>query len=98
MRFYSIIPWTVIVILFKHLECARILGIFTMPGISHNILTSKLMRALVVAGHDVTMISPFPMTDVPKNGTLNDIVLEGFFNKMHSKLKLFHINSISYFC
>lgn len=82
MRFYFIVL-TVIVVLFKHSECARILGIFTMPGISHNILTSKLMRALVAAGHDVTMISPFPMKDVPKNGTLNDIVLEGFFDKMH---------------
>lgn len=98
MRFYSIVPLTVIVILFKRSECAKILGIFTMPGISHNILTSKLMRALVVAGHDVTMISPFPMRDVPKNGTLNDIVLEGFFNKRHCKLKLFQFNSISYFC
>lgn len=78
---------SVIVLLYHSSECASILGIFPMPGISHNILTTKLMKGLVAAGHNVTVISAFPMKDVPQNGTLNEIVLEGFLEKMNCKLK-----------
>lgn len=85
MRFDLIVVLTVTATLFHSSECARILGIFTMPGMSHNILTSKLMRALVAAGHDVTTISGYPMKDVPKNGTLTEIVMEGYAEKMHGK-------------
>lgn len=57
-----------------------------MPGISHNILTSKLMKALMDAGHDVTVISAFPVKDAPKNGTMVNIVIEGLIEKMNGKL------------
>lgn len=56
-----------------------------MPGISHNILTTKLMKGLIAAGHNVTVISAYPMKDVPENGTLNEIILEGFVEKMNCK-------------
>ncbi|XP_066156081.1 UDP-glycosyltransferase UGT5-like [Euwallacea fornicatus] len=67
-------------------QCARILGIFPMPGISHNILTSKLMKGLVMAGHDVTMVSAIPMKDVPEGSNYTDILLDGFFDKMQEKM------------
>ncbi|XP_066263070.1 UDP-glycosyltransferase UGT5-like isoform X2 [Euwallacea similis] len=67
-------------------QCARILGIFPMPGISHNILSSKLMKGLVAAGHDVTMVSAIPMKDVPKGGKYTDIFLDGFVEKMEENL------------
>lgn len=76
---------TVIALLVPLSECANILGIFPMPGISHNILTTKLMKGLIAAGHNVTVISAFPMKDVPENGTLNEIVLEGFVERINCK-------------
>ncbi|XP_066263069.1 UDP-glycosyltransferase UGT5-like isoform X1 [Euwallacea similis] len=67
-------------------QCARILGIFPMPGISHNILSSKLMKGLVLAGHDVTMISAIPMKQVPEGGKYTGILLDGFVEKMEEKM------------
>ncbi|XP_066156036.1 UDP-glucuronosyltransferase 1A8-like [Euwallacea fornicatus] len=67
-------------------QCARILGIFPVPGISHNILSSKLMKGLVVAGHDVTMISAIPMPDVPEGGHYTGILLDGFVEIMQKKM------------
>ncbi|KAL1491838.1 hypothetical protein ABEB36_012373 [Hypothenemus hampei] len=58
--------------------CYKILGVFAFPGISHNILTSKLMRGLLEAGHDVTMVATIPLKDVPpKGGKYNEILLDG---------------------
>ncbi|CAG9769432.1 unnamed protein product [Ceutorhynchus assimilis] len=62
-------------ILINSSQCLRILTVFFSPGMSHYILGSKLVKGLLNAGHEVTMISPFEMKDVPKNGTLKDIVL-----------------------
>lgn len=81
----SSIVLTAIAVVFHSSECARILGIFPMPGISHNILTSKLMKGLMVAGHDVTIISAFPVKDASKNGTMVNIVIEGLIEKMKGK-------------
>lgn len=74
-------------VLLNDAEGARILGIFPMAGTSHNILTSKLMKGLVAAGHDVTMISSYPMQDVPKNGKYTDVVLDGFAERFNGKWK-----------
>lgn len=66
-------------------ECAKILGIFPIAAISHNILSYKLMKGLAEAGHDVTMISPYPLKDPPKNGTYTDIILDGFAEEFQGK-------------
>uniref|UniRef100_A0AAR5NYV6 UDP-glucuronosyltransferase n=2 Tax=Dendroctonus ponderosae TaxID=77166 RepID=A0AAR5NYV6_DENPD len=58
--------------------------------------SSKLMRGLVAAGHDVTMISCYPMKDVPKNGKYTDIVLDGFAERhfeMVFKMNLFEFQN-----
>ncbi|KAL1491840.1 hypothetical protein ABEB36_012375 [Hypothenemus hampei] len=69
--------------------CYKILGVFAFPGGSHNILTSKLMKGLLRAGHDVTMVATVPMNDVPEGGKYNEILIEGsmeyFTNFMLSK-------------
>ncbi|ENN70578.1 UDP-glycosyltransferase UGT5 [Dendroctonus ponderosae] len=73
-------------LIFSCVESARILGIFPMPGISHYILTSKLMKGLAEAGHDVVMVSPYGMKDPPKNGKYTDVILDDFaevFEKMN---------------
>lgn len=85
MRVSLIVLLTVIAVYCDSSECARILGIFPMPGMSHNILTSKLMKGLMAAGHDVTIISAYPVKDAPKNGTMVNIVIEELIKKMNGK-------------
>ncbi|RZC14240.1 UDP-glucuronosyltransferase 1-7-like, partial [Asbolus verrucosus] len=59
-------------------NCAKILGIgirhFSVPSKSHHILGSRLLRALAEKGHEVTMISPFPLKSKVTN--YRDIFLE----------------------
>ncbi|KAL1491842.1 hypothetical protein ABEB36_012377 [Hypothenemus hampei] len=76
-------------------ESYKILGVFYFPGVSHNILSSKLMKGLVAAGHDVTMIATLPMKDVPKGGTYREILVEGAL-KYHddTTIKINEINKI----
>uniref|UniRef100_A0AAG5DJ33 UDP-glucuronosyltransferase n=1 Tax=Anopheles atroparvus TaxID=41427 RepID=A0AAG5DJ33_ANOAO len=46
-------------------EAARILGILPSVGRSHYIIGAGLMKALLDAGHDVTIVSPYPMKGAP---------------------------------
>ncbi|KAL1491841.1 hypothetical protein ABEB36_012376 [Hypothenemus hampei] len=76
-------------------ECYKILGVFHFPGISHNILSTKLMKRLLAAGHDVTMITTLPMKDVPKGGTYREILIEGseeYFQHMMATNNLFEVD------
>ncbi|CAG9767339.1 unnamed protein product [Ceutorhynchus assimilis] len=78
-------------------ESYKILGIFPMAGISHYILASKLMKGLSEAGHDITMVSPFALKDLPKKGTFTDVVLDGMFETFQQSLidmNLFHYGSL----
>jgi hypothetical protein len=63
-------------------ESAKILGVFPVPGRSHYILGSTLLKALAEKGHDVTMISCFGEKDPPKNGTYRDVVISGLLEAM----------------
>lgn len=53
----------------------RILGIFPHVGKSHSYTIDPVMRGLAEKGHEVTMISHFPLEDPPK--TYKDISLKG---------------------
>ncbi|XP_053664036.1 UDP-glycosyltransferase UGT5-like [Anopheles marshallii] len=53
---------------------ARILGILPSDGRSHYIIGVGLMRALLQAGHDVTIVSPYATPDTPP-GRHRDIIL-----------------------
>jgi hypothetical protein len=68
-------------------ESAKILGVFPVPGRSHYILGSTLLKALAEKGHDVTMISCFGEKDPPKNGTYRDVVISGLLEAMQD-----HVN------
>lgn len=60
----------------------KILGFFPVPGRSHYILGSSLMKGLAVKGHDVTVISPFGEAKPLKN--YKDVILTGlleYYNK-----------------
>lgn len=56
-------------------QAARILSIFHTPSKSHQLLAQRLMLALVKSGHEVTIISPFPVKNAPVG--LRHIHLEG---------------------
>ncbi|XP_050293077.1 UDP-glycosyltransferase UGT5-like [Anthonomus grandis grandis] len=94
MRLQFILIGLFTVCLVKTTECARILGAFPMPGQSHYILASKLMKGLVKAGHDVTMISPYEMKDVPKGGKYTDIVLDGVAEQFAKSMKQYDLFSM----
>ncbi|CAH1375671.1 hypothetical protein MTP99_017082 [Tenebrio molitor] len=103
MKILSLIS---LIVLLKITECARILGIFPTSGRSHYILGSSLMKGLAEKGHDVTVISPYPEKDPPKNGSYVDITLTSFAkpqdknnNSLFSvsdSFNLFQLNDINF--
>jgi glucuronosyltransferase len=50
-------------------EGARILGIFPIPGKSHMIVFSALTKALAERGHELVVVSTFPINKPPANYT-----------------------------
>ncbi|KAJ8730593.1 hypothetical protein PYW08_002006 [Mythimna loreyi] len=77
---YSSTMWTLSLTLFailagQDVHTARILGLFPHPGRSHQMVFDPLMRALAERGHDVTVVSFFPIKDPPPNYTT--VSLEG---------------------
>jgi len=53
----------------SQVECARILGVFPVPGKSHMIVFSALTKALAERGHELMVVSTFPMKNPPPNYT-----------------------------
>nr|AVT42225.1 UDP-glucuronosyltransferase 40AF2 [Lissorhoptrus oryzophilus] len=70
----------------KCLEGAKILGVLSIPGGSHYILQSKLLKALAENGHDITFITPYEYKGKLQNGTWTNIVLNGLDNYFQDKL------------
>lgn len=56
----------------------KILGIFHTTGKSHAIVGQSLMKGLAGVGHDVTMLSPFPLTNPMEN--YRDLEVTGVFD------------------
>ncbi|XP_053676206.1 UDP-glycosyltransferase UGT5-like [Anopheles nili] len=50
---------------FPQTDAARILGVLPSVGRSHFIIGAGLMKVLLDAGHEVTIISPYPIKDAP---------------------------------
>ncbi|XP_065348445.1 UDP-glycosyltransferase UGT5-like [Cloeon dipterum] len=48
---------------------ARILGYFPVPGTSHMLVFSALTRALAERGHELVVVSTYPLKDPPSNYT-----------------------------
>lgn len=70
---------------------ARILGIFPLHGKSHFIMCEQLMKTLAQKGHQVDVISHFPLkkpfpnyTDFSLEGTLPQIINNVSFAEMQS--------------
>lgn len=53
----------VLMLLALHTESARILGVFTVASVSHQIIFQPIWRELSLRGHKVTVITPNPLRD-----------------------------------
>ncbi|XP_068082930.1 UDP-glucosyltransferase 2-like [Anabrus simplex] len=62
-----------IILLCWHADGARILGIFPTPSVSHQMPLQVIMKTLVARGHQVTVVSPSPLTVPLTNYTDVDI-------------------------
>ncbi|CAH1102051.1 unnamed protein product [Psylliodes chrysocephalus] len=60
-------------------ECYKILVVFPAAAPSHFILGNALGRGLAIAGHEVTVLSPFQDKNPPKN--YREVVLTGFIEE-----------------
>ncbi|XP_059481173.1 UDP-glycosyltransferase UGT5-like [Neocloeon triangulifer] len=52
-----------------HAECDRILGLFPYPSRSHLSVYSTLTKALAARGHELVVVSPYPLANPPSNYT-----------------------------
>ncbi|KAJ8730592.1 hypothetical protein PYW08_002005 [Mythimna loreyi] len=59
----------------QNVQSARILGLFPHTGKSHQMVFDPLLKTLAERGHDVTVVSFFPIKDPPANYTI--VSLEG---------------------
>lgn len=58
---------TIILVVINTTSAAKILSIFHTASKSHQILAQKLMLELNKAGHEITIVTPFPIKNPPKN-------------------------------
>lgn len=65
----------------------KILGIFPTPSPSHYFTGSALMKGLAAAGHEVTVISPFPQARPLKN--YRDITIDGVIETMSGMVNIY---------
>lgn len=50
-----------------NIDAARILGMFPLPVRSHFVMCESLMRGLAARGHQVDVVSSFPLKNPPPN-------------------------------
>lgn len=58
-----LLPLTILVLIFGMNSCSKILGVFPIPSLSHQIVYRGLMLELNRRGHEVTVITPDPLGD-----------------------------------
>ncbi|CAH0551769.1 unnamed protein product [Brassicogethes aeneus] len=75
------------IILINQINAYKILCLWSLPFRSHYILGRAYARALVEAGHDVTMVSGFHEKDFPKNGTYREVILTGQIEQMEAMIE-----------
>ena len=79
------------------MQCARILGVFQMPSISHQCVFQSIWRELSLRGHAVTIITPNPLkdpalvnlTEIDVNYTYNIMERHGFQYFMSKELPVY---------
>jgi hypothetical protein len=65
-------------------SCARILAVFPCPSKSHLVVFTALTRELALRGHELVVVSPFPISNPPANYTDINIFpdMKDFFDEI----------------
>lgn len=63
----------------QHSAAYKVLGVFPTMSKSHYILGSKIMKELADRGHEVTVLTPFPMHKGV--GNLTEVLVDGIVEK-----------------
>ena len=61
-------------------DCSRILAFLPIPFRSHQVVFQAIIRELVLRGHEVTSVTPFPMKDPPDN--LTELLVPDFSEQL----------------
>lgn len=64
-------------------DAFKVLGVFPTMSKSHYILGSKIMKELAEKGHEVTVLTPFPMHKGV--GNLTEVLVDGIVEKTACK-------------
>lgn len=67
--------------LILRVDSAKILGVFTVPSVSHQIVYQPIWKELSLRGHEVTVLSPNPLND-PFLTNLTEIDLSFMYKKL----------------
>ncbi|XP_062549713.1 UDP-glycosyltransferase UGT5-like [Armigeres subalbatus] len=65
-------------VLHREAEAANILGVLPTWAKSHYIIGAEYMRSLALAGHNVTVVTPFQLADAPPS--YREIVMDGILD------------------
>lgn len=87
MNFFAFCVILLIFLVNRHVDCARILGVFPYPSRSHSILGQALFTELAKRGHDVTYLSPYPFKKAPAEN-YRDIAItsQGLFDAFQEEM------------
>ncbi|XP_056630363.1 uncharacterized protein LOC130440939 [Diorhabda sublineata] len=72
-------------------QCAKILGVFPMFGMSHHKLAVALMRGLAEAGNEVTIVCAYEDAYHPTNGSYRNIVMQGLAEAFKDEITSFNL-------
>jgi glucuronosyltransferase len=86
MKFKAVITLIIVICAIQHRHPARILGIFWFRSESHFRSFEILLKALAARGHDVVVVSHFPLSNPVKNST--DISVFGSTPSMYNALNV----------
>lgn len=65
-------------------EAANILGVLPTWAKSHYIIGAEYLRAVALAGHNVTVITPFSLRNAPPN--YHEVVMDGILDASAGEL------------
>lgn len=70
-----------LVVVVSHVHSAKILGVFTVASVSHQIVFQPIWKELSLRGHQVTVLTPNPLKD-PSLTNLTEIDLSFMYAKL----------------
>lgn len=84
---HQVIHCTILVILITQLDAARILGIFPIASVSHQVVFRSLTYELARNGHELVIVTPSPGKEKPEN--ITEINISHLYAKMSQSMKTF---------